>query len=171
MKNLTRRLCRAGVIAALYATLTYVFTPFAFGPFQIRPSEALCILPLFFPEAVPALFIGCALSNLLSPYFFYDVVFGSLATLLAAFGSYLVGRFYKKDGWKIGLGGLFPVLLNALILPCIALFLIGDAPASGVAYCAMALSIACTECVWVYGFGAPLYFAVKRLKNQSFLSN
>ena len=63
----TKRLCRAGVIAALYVALTYAFAPFAFGAFQVRPAEALCILPLFFPEAVPALYVGCILSNLASP--------------------------------------------------------------------------------------------------------
>ena len=99
MKNVftTKRLCRAGIIAALYAALTYAFAPFAFGPFQIRPAEALCILAAFFPEAIPALWIGCMLSNLASPYFVYDVLIGSLATLLAAFISYLVGRFLKKE--------------------------------------------------------------------------
>ena len=86
MNNLfsTKRLCRAGVISALYVVLTYAFAPFAFGPFQIRPAEALCILPLFYADAIPALFIGCALSNLLSAYSVFDVVIGSLTTLLAA---------------------------------------------------------------------------------------
>ena len=112
MKNVftTKRLCRAGIIAALYVAITYAFMPFAFGPFQIRPAEALCILPLFFPEAVPALYVGCMLSNLTSPYLFYDVFIGSLATLLAALGSYMVGRFLKKPTAKLLLGGLFPVL-------------------------------------------------------------
>ena len=117
MKNFftTKRLCRAGIIAALYVALTYAFAPFAFGPFQIRPAEALCILPVFFPEAVPALYIGCMLSNLASPYFVFDVFLGSLATLLAALASYLVGRFLKKEPFKMLLCGFFPVFFNALI--------------------------------------------------------
>ena len=89
----TKRLCRAGVIAALYVATTYAFMPFAFGPLQIRPAEALCILPLFFVEAVPALYVGCMLSNLVSPFFLYDVLIGSLATLLAALVTYMVGVF------------------------------------------------------------------------------
>ena len=82
MKNFftTKRLCRAGIIAALYMALTYVFAPFAFGPLQIRPAEALCILAVIYPEAIPALYVGCMLSNLASPYFVYDVFIGSLAT-------------------------------------------------------------------------------------------
>ncbi len=168
MKNLftTKRLCRAGVIAALYAVLTYVFMPFAFGPLQIRPAEALCLLPLLFPEAVPALFIGCMLSNLPSPYFFYDVLLGSFATLISAVGSYLVGRFLKNERGKLFLGGLFPVLCNAFLLPLIIVFLCGNAGGYGslaVAYFAFAGSIAFTESVWVYALGIPLYFSIKRL--------
>ena len=81
----TKRICRAGVIAALYVALTYAFAPVAYqGIFQIRPGEALTILPLFFPEAIPALYIGCMLSNLASIYLIYDVFVGSLATLAAS---------------------------------------------------------------------------------------
>ncbi len=168
MKNYftTKRLCRAGVIAALYAALTYVFMPFAFGGLQIRPAEALCVLPLLFPEAVPALFIGCVLSNLSSPYFVYDVVFGSLATLVSAFGSYMVGRFIKKEGLKIFLSGLFPVVINALVLPLVIIFLCGgggEYSSLTVAYFTIAASIAFTESVWVYALGTPLYIAVKKL--------
>lgn len=167
MKNNTKRLCRAGVIAALYVTLTYVFMPFAFGPFQVRPAEALCILPLFFPEAVPALFVGCSLSNLTSPYAFYDVLFGSLTTLLAAFGSYLVGRFIKKDFFKILLGGAFPVLFNAFIIPIVIVFLCDGAQGyetAFTAYFAFVFSLFCTESVWIYGLGTPLYFALKKIE-------
>ncbi len=168
MKNrsLTKRLCRAGVIAALYVALTYAFLPFAYGPLQIRPAEALCILPLFFPEAVPALYIGCMLSNLHSPYFFYDVFIGSLATLLGALGSYMVGRFIKKTWLKLIIGGLFPVFFNTLIIPLIIVFLCGDIgeyASTTIAYFSFAFSIGLTEAVWVYGLGTPLYFTLEKL--------
>ena len=166
----TKRLCRAGVIAALYVVFTYVFAPLAFGPLQIRPAEALCILPLFFVEAVPALYIGCMISNFTSPYFLYDVVIGSLVTLLAAFISYLVGRFIQKDGLKVFLGGLAPVVLNAIFIPVIIVFLCGDPSQSGVwvAYFTTVLSFLLTQSVWVYGLGTPLYFFVKRtMKKQT----
>jgi uncharacterized membrane protein len=167
MKNTlfsAKRLCRAGIIAALYVVLTYVFSPLAFGPFQIRPAEAFCILPLFFFEAVPALFVGCMISNFSSPFFLYDVVIGSHVTLLAAFISYLVGLFFKKDGVKILLGGLSPVLLNAIFIPFIIVFLCGDATQTGVwaTYFLTAGSIFLTECAWVYGLGTPLYFLFKK---------
>ena len=172
MKNFftTKRLCRAGIIAALYVALTYAFAPFAFGPFQIRPAEALCILPAFFPEAIPALYIGCMLSNLASPYFVYDVFIGSLATLLAALGSYLVGRFLKKEPFRFLLCGFFPVLCNAVIIPFIIVFLCGGNigyESVTIAYFAYMGSLALTEAVWVYALGTPLYFSVKRLRERS----
>ena len=164
-KSFTKRLCRAGVIAALYVALTYVFMPFAFGPLQIRPAEALCILPLFFPEAIPALYVGCMLSNLTSPYLIYDVFVGSLATLIAAFGTYIVGRYIKNTALKIFLGGLFPVLSNAFIIPIIIVFLCGGAEgyaSATIAYFSFAFSIGLTETLWVYGLGAPIYLALKK---------
>ena len=160
----TKKLCRAGIIAALYVALTYAFLPFAFGPIQIRPAEALCILPLFFPEAVPALYIGCILSNLSSPYAFYDVTFGAFATLFGALGSYMVGRFFKKDWLRITLGGLFPVVCNALIIPFVIVFLYGEAFETSlwIAYISTAFSIFLTECIWIYGLGTPLYMILNR---------
>ena len=165
----TKRLCRAGVIAALYVALTYAFMPFAFGPFQVRPAEALCILPLFFPEAVPALYVGCMLSNLASPYFFYDVVVGSLVTLCAGLGTYWIGKTIKQGFLKVFVGGLFPVLLNAVFIPMIIVFLCGDlggqASVFG-AYAFFVFSLFITQSVWVYGLGVPLYYAVSRLEKK-----
>jgi uncharacterized membrane protein len=165
----TKRLCRAGIIAALYAVLTYALAPFAFGPLQLRLAEALCILPLFFPEAVLALYAGCMLSNLASPFFIYDVFIGSLATLLAAFGTYLVGRCFEKDWVRIFLGGLFPVVFNAVIIPAIIVFLCGGAEGYAnamTAYFAYMGSIALTESVCIFALGTPLYFAIKRITQK-----
>ena len=166
----TKRLCRAGVIAALYVALTYAFAPLAFGPFQIRPAEALCILPVFFPEAIPALYIGCMLSNLASPYFVYDVLIGSLATLLAAFTAYMVGRFLKKEPVRFILCGLPTVLFNAFLIPLIIVFLCGGSEGyatATAAYFAFVGSIALTESVWVFALGAPLYSTVNKLQKNN----
>ena len=164
----TARICRAGVIGALYVALNYAFGSLAqMGYLQIRPAEALCIMPLFFVEAVPALFIGCILSNLTSPFLFYDVVFGSLATLVSALGSYLVGRFIKNDFLKFFLGGLFPVLVNAFVIPYIIVFLCGVGTTGWTAYFTFFLSMLITQSVWVYGLGAPLYLFFKKEKNRN----
>lgn len=167
----TRRLCRAGIIAALYVVLTWVFSALAYNGFlQIRPAEALCILPLFFPEAVPALFVGCAVANLTSPFAVYDVTIGGAATLFAALATYAMGRVFVKDGLKLLFGGLMPVLFNAILIPVIIVFLCGDfggnATAVG-AYFFFAASLAVTEGIWVYVLGVPLYFTVKRLRQKN----
>ena len=167
--SIAQRLCRAGVISALYVALTYVFMPFAFGPFQFRPAEALCILPLFFPEAVPALYVGCMLSNLASPFLIYDVFIGSLTTLLAALITYLVGRLVKKNWLKITLGGLAPVLFNAFLIPLIIVFLCDGGvgyETQTIAYFSYVGSLFLTESVWVYALGTPLYFLINKQKNN-----
>lgn len=173
MKNFfsAKRLCRAGIIASLYCVLTLIFTPLAFGPIQIRPAEALCILPLFFPEAIPALFVGCALSNLISQYSVYDVILGSLATLIASFGTFAIGKLIKNHFLRIFFGGIFPVLCNALIIPIIIVLIFRDTGSYSsvfIAYCMTGVSIGFTECLWVYALGAPLYFVLKGLQKYTF---
>lgn len=165
-----KRLCRAGVIAALYVALTYAFGAIAYnGILQIRPAEALCILPLFFPEAVPALFVGCMLSNLASPFILFDVPIGGLATLIAALGTYFIGRAVKPHALKVLLGGLFPVLVNAFIIPVIIVFLCGDLcgyETVTLAYWVNFGSLSATEALWVYGLGIPLYIAMYNLQKR-----
>lgn len=165
-----KRITRAGVIAALYVAFTYAFGAIAYnGIFQIRPAEALTILPLFFPEAVPALWIGCMLANLASPFLIYDLPIGGLCTLVAALLTYLAGRYIKKDIVRFAVGGIFPVLLNAFIIPVIIVFLCGDSGSFEtvtIAYWMNFLSLLLTEAVWVYGLGAFLYFAIRDLRKR-----
>ena len=105
----TKLLIQAGIIAALYAALTMILAPFSYGPMQIRISEALTILPFFTPAAIPGLFVGCLVSNFLSPYGLIDIICGSGATLIAAVGSYLLRK-------RPILVPLPPVLANAVII-------------------------------------------------------
>ena len=85
---------QAAMIAALYVVLTYItnLLGLASGSIQIRFSEALCILPVFTPAAIPGLWLGCLLANTLTGAIVYDIVFGSIATLLGAVGTYLLRR-------------------------------------------------------------------------------
>ena len=93
-KNRIRYIAYSGVIAAVYVVMTYITNVFglANGAIQCRFSEALCILPAFTPAAVPGLFIGCLLSNFLTGAPLPDVIFGSLATLIGAIGTYFLAR-------------------------------------------------------------------------------
>ena len=79
---------QAAMIAAIYVVLTYVFAPFSFGEVQIRIAEALTILPVFTPAAIPGLFVGCIVGNILGGAILPDIIFGSIATLIGAFFTY-----------------------------------------------------------------------------------
>lgn len=157
----TKRLCRAGVIAALYTVLTWILGSLAYGPLQIRPAEALCVLPLFFPETIPALYVGCMLANLISGYGVYDIFLGSLATLLAALLTYGIGRLIKNDVLRIIFGGLPPVLLNAFLIPLVWM-LAGSEIAYWYEFGVMILN----EALWIYVIGVPLYFSVRNLQKR-----
>ena len=108
--NKTVFMVQAAVIAAIYVVLTMTFLPVSFGPIQFRISEALCILPYFTPAAVPGVFIGCLLSNLMGTAVVLDVVMGSVATLIGACGSYVLRR--KK--WMVCIP---PIVSNMMIIP------------------------------------------------------
>lgn len=114
------QMTQAGVIAALYAGLTLLLAPVAFGPVQLRFSEMLTILPVFTPAAIPGLAIGCFVSNLLglttgaNPAGALDLLFGPLATLGAALLTYRL-RSYRLCSLPV-VASLPPVILNALVI-------------------------------------------------------
>lgn len=117
MHQSTIYLCRAAVIAALYVVLTLLSAALGIssGVIQFRLSEALCVLPVFTSAAVPGLTVGCLIANLVTGAPVWDVVFGSLATLLGALGAYALRR------WKF-LSSLPTVLANAAIIPLVLIF-------------------------------------------------
>ena len=154
----TLMISRAALIAALYAVLTWCLGAFAYGPFQIRPAEGLVVLAVFYIEAVPGLYVGCMLANIMSGWGVYDIFLGSLATLAAAGLSFGAGRLFKKDWLRLGLCGLFNVALNAFIIP--AVMILGG---SDVAYWYNFGSMVLTETVWVFAIGTPIYFCLGRL--------
>ena len=105
-------LARGGIIGALYVVLTYIFAPISFGPVQVRIAEMLTILPMFTPVAVPGLFLGCLLGNLLAGAILPDVIFGSLATLIGAAGGYLL----RRNRWLVPIPA---VISNMVIVPLV----------------------------------------------------
>lgn len=113
----TRYIVYGGLIAALYVVLTYVanMVGLASGAIQVRLSECLTILPCLTASAVPGLTVGCVLANLLTGCAPWDVVFGSLATLIGAVGT----RLLRK---KPALAWIPPVISNMLIVPLVLLY-------------------------------------------------
>ena len=104
----TRSLCVNAVIAALYAAMTLLLAPISYGPIQLRLSEAMTLLPMLLPQAIPGLFVGCLIANLYTGML-TDIIFGSLATLLAAVATYLLRR-------KPFLAASCPVISNGVIV-------------------------------------------------------
>ncbi len=165
MKNFftTKRICRAAVIAALYATLSITLAPISSGEFQCRISEALTVLSLFFPEAIAGLTIGCLLTNLLVGNGILDVVLGTLATLLAAITTFVIGRTVKKNLPRLILGEIPPILYNAFLVP-ITFSLTAEELKDG--YLLYALWVGLGQLAAVGIAGSILYFAVDRLQRK-----
>ncbi len=113
-KDSTRYVALGGMIAALYVVLTYVANLFglASGAIQVRLSEALTILPVFTAAAMPGLAVGCLLANILTGCVVWDVIFGTLATLIGAVGTRLL-RNKPYVAW------IPPVVSNAVIIPIV----------------------------------------------------
>ena len=115
MKNLSvRRLVRCAVIAAVYVVVCLVLAPFSYGAVQVRVAEALCLLPVFGAEYIVGVTLGCFLANLLGSTVVADVVFGTLATLLACLVTYKL-RDIRVKGLAIP-ASLPPVVFNMIIV-------------------------------------------------------
>lgn len=164
MKNQSkrlRRLTQGAVIAAAYAALTYLaaLASLAYGPVQFRFSEALTVLPVLTSAAVPGLTVGCLLANIFSGYGIYDMVFGTLASLLAAVGTRLL-RNVRFRGVPV-LAPLPPVLLNAVIVGAELTFL-SPKGFTWALFWSTAGSIGLGELVICYALGLPLVVALEK---------
>jgi len=143
-----RYIVRASIIAGIYAVLTYFLKPISYGPLQVRVSEALTLLPLIESSAVPGLFVGCFLANLLGGLGPWDVYGGSLITLAAA---YLTSKMPNPF-----LGALPPIILNAVGVSYYLSLLYG------LPYLLTAFYIAIGELVAVGFLGIPMLMFINR---------
>ena len=109
-------LTQGAMIAACYVVLCLVFEPISYGGVQVRIAEALTILPLFTPAAIPGLFIGCIIANVIGGGIVLDVVFGSIATLIGAVGTYMLRN---RSRW---LAPVPPILANTIIVPFVIFY-------------------------------------------------
>ncbi len=150
---------RGALIAAMYVALTYVSSVFGLsgGVIQFRISEMLCILPIFFPEAIPALFIGCILSNLLTGAIIWDVIFGSIATLIGAIGARLLRKLPRRLAF---ISTLPTVIANAFIIPAVLILAYGLEGG----YFFFLLTVSIGELVCASVLGTALYYPMKKFK-------
>ena len=147
----------AAIIAALYVVLTLAFAPISFSAVQVRISEALCILPMYTFAAVPGIFIGCLLANMLGGAALMDIVFGSLASLLAAYITYLARK-------KKLLPFLSPVVINAVVVPFILKYAYGLPDT--ILY--MAFTVAAGEFIAVVVIGGIFKIVLDKYENNLF---
>ena len=164
MKNNTvRRLVFSAMIAAIYAALTLSMAPISFANMQLRIAEALCVLPYFFPEAVPGLFIGCLLSNIISPYGVLDMIFGSAATALAALCTMLLGRADGGIGRKL-LACAPPVVANSVMVGDVLAISGSQNGSFGPLFALNAAQIAIGEVIIMYALGFPILLLFPKTK-------
>lgn len=144
----------AAIVAALYVVLTFLAAALGLssGAVQVRFSEALTVLPIFMPSAVPGLFAGCILANLLTGCAMWDVVFGSIATLLGAVGTYLLRKH------KI-LATLPPIIANVVIVPIVLIKVYGLTDA----YWYLALTVGIGEIISCGILGTLLRIALEKI--------
>ena len=146
-----RYLAAGSLVAAAYIALTLLFAPISFSQIQFRISEALTLLPVLSPAAVPGLFIGCLGANLLSGQPWQDVVFGSLASLAAAV-------FTRRFRQKLWLAALMPVAVNAVVIGLMLYAAYGLHP-----YISF-LTVGAGQAVVCYGLGVPLVRVLEKRK-------
>ena len=161
-----RFLVQAAMIAALYTVLTLVaaMLNWAYGPVQFRFSEAMTVLPMFTPAAIPGLAVGCFLSNVWSNMGVMDMIFGTLATLLAAVAT-RAARHVRVKGIPV-LAPLPPVVCNALIVG-LEITLVSPGGSLWHAFLANALSVGAGELVVCYVLGLPLAILLDRLDAEN----
>ena len=162
--NRTRRLAVSAVIAALYAALTIALAPISYGPLQFRVSEALTVMPFLIPSTVWGVFVGCILANLYTGSVL-DILFGSLATLLAAL---LTARFGKQGNTAKNrlLGCLMPVVFNAVIVGAVLTwgYQMQEFEPPLLSYGFNALTVGVGEAGVLYLIGYPLMQVLPKLR-------
>ncbi len=142
---------QAALIAGIYAALTIALMPISYGPVQVRISEALTVLPALTPAGIPGLFIGCIISNWFGPYGMIDLICGSLASLIAAVGSYKLRN-------RPLLIPLPPIIANGIIVGLMLKF----AYAVPFSLIVCMLAVAGGEAIACYAVGYPLYRVLKK---------
>lgn len=159
-----KRIARAAVIAAMYCVLTLIFQPISFGAVQFRIAEVLTLLPIFTLDAVPGLFIGCLLANILGGGIWFDVVLGAIATLLAAVMT-------RKLMSKRLIAMAMPTIFNGLIVGPVVYFAYVLAPgeATNIAVLLSTMgTVALGEVVVCYVLGFIFLKVMDRLPNTMF---
>lgn len=160
MKNMEslfsiKSLTLSSIIAAIYVVLTLI-NPFSFGPIQCRVSEAMTILPILFPQSIAGLFVGCLIANIFGSASLLDIIFGSIATLVAAILTYQL----RKNKW---LAILPPIIINGVVVGLVLHFTVN------IPLLETILFVALGEAVAVIILGIPLLRVLDNRNIDSFI--
>ncbi|SHK44243.1 Uncharacterized membrane protein [Hathewaya proteolytica DSM 3090] len=155
-KNISRRIAVIALLASVYAAITAALSFLSYGPVQFRVAEGLTVLPYFSPLAIPALFIGCVLSNIISPMGLPDLIFGSMATLIASIITYFIGK--SNIPFKKWLAPLPPVVVNALIIG----LMITKLYTENVPLYLNMIYVGVGQLICCYGIGIPLIVLIEK---------
>lgn len=150
----TKYLAHAAIIAAIYVVITIIFAPISYGQVQVRISEALTVLPYFTPAAIPGLFVGCLIANIYGGEGIIDIVFGSLATLFAAFLSYKMPNKYLVP--------IPPIVVNAIVIGFVLSHVLKVSLLITMAWVGLGQLISC------YGIGYPLMIILEKYEDRIF---
>jgi len=172
MTNIRRKLIYPALAGSMYATLTMVLAPISYGGVQLRISEVLTLLPFFLPETAIGLFVGCALANTISTAGLLDIVFGSLATLLAGLLTAAAGKPWRAKNTLVPppvgrclLGLLPPVVCNGIIVGAVLAYAFTpDAFWPGFAL--FGVQVAAGELAVMLALGLPVMRMMPRLLRQ-----
>ena len=151
-------IAQAAMVAAIYVVLTLVGASFSYGEVRVRISEALTILPVFTPAAIPGLFIGCLISNILGGCILPDIIFGSLATLIGAIFTWMLRNKSKY------LAPLPPIIANVIVVPFVLRY--GYQVPLPIPF--MMLTVGIGEVISCGVLGLILHTALSRYKNVIF---
>lgn len=167
-KNVLRKVAISGIIAALYVALTLAFQPISFYSIQFRISEALMLLPLLFPESWIGLTVGCLLANLFGGGVIWDIIFGTLASMLAVLLVAQMGKVSQKKFMKF-LSPLPVIILNGVIVGVVVTYCypgegfyeLSEGAKAGAMFFNM-LTVAIGEITVCYVLGVPLLFTLSK---------
>ena len=153
--NLTEKIVKAGLIAAIYAVITIIIAPLGYGPIQFRISEVLVLLAFIDPVYTIGLTIGCLVANIFGGYGILDIVFGTLATFISCKGIELTRKLIEKDNISLIVASLWPVVINGVIIGLMLAY-ITEIPF----YINMA-QVALSEFIIVTIIGVPVFKVLK----------
>lgn len=154
--NLTQKIVRTGLIAAIYAVITMAIAPLGYGPIQFRVSEVLVLLAFIDPFYTAGLTLGCLLANLFGGYGILDIVFGTLATFISCKGIELTRKLIEKDNLSLLIASLWPVVINGVIIGLMLAY-VTEIPF----YINMA-QVALSEFIIVTIIGVPIFKVLKQ---------